>query len=92
MTHTHHDISFVVGLLARYMQTPHESHWKEPKRVLQCVWGTIQFKRTHLLIGSTNSDSVGGPGDQKSTTGYVFNLGYGLVTWACKKQQAISLS
>ena len=26
LTHTHLDISFGVGLVARYMQTPHESH------------------------------------------------------------------
>jgi hypothetical protein len=28
LTHTYPDLSFVVGLVARYMQTPHESHWK----------------------------------------------------------------
>jgi hypothetical protein len=26
LTHTHPDISFAIGLVARYMQTPHESH------------------------------------------------------------------
>ena len=26
LTHSHPDISFVVGLVARYMQHPHESH------------------------------------------------------------------
>ena len=26
LTHTHLDLSFVVGLVARYMKTPHESH------------------------------------------------------------------
>jgi hypothetical protein len=29
---------------------------------------------------------------RKSIAGYVFSLGLGIVTWACKKQQAISLS
>jgi hypothetical protein len=29
---------------------------------------------------------------RKSTAGYVFSLGSGPVTWACKKKQAISLS
>jgi len=45
-----------------------------------------------LLVGFTNSDWVGDVDDQKSTVGYVFSLGSGLVTWACKKQHAIALS
>jgi hypothetical protein len=44
------------------------------------------------LVGFTDLDWVDDLDDQKSTTGYVFNLGSGPVTWACKKQQAISLS
>eukprot|EP00253_Pinus_taeda_P024669 PITA_24669 len=45
-----------------------------------------------LLVGFTYSDCVGGLDDRKSTTGYVFTLSSGLITWACKKQSAISLS
>jgi hypothetical protein len=80
------------------MQTPHEIHWKVAKRILHYVCGTIQFgihyssKGTPLLVGFTESDWVDDPDDGKSTAGYVFSLGLGPVTWACKKQQAISLS
>jgi hypothetical protein len=35
--HTRPDLSFVVDLVSRYMQTPHESHWKATKRILQYV-------------------------------------------------------
>eukprot|EP00253_Pinus_taeda_P026218 PITA_26218 len=45
-----------------------------------------------LLVGFTNSDWAGNPDEQKSTVGYVFTLGSGPITWACKKQSAISLS
>ena len=41
LTHTLPDLSFVVGLVARYMQTPHESHWKEAKMILCYVRGTV---------------------------------------------------
>jgi hypothetical protein len=41
LTQTLHDLSFVVGLVARYMKTPHENHWKEDKRILLYVRGTI---------------------------------------------------
>jgi hypothetical protein len=80
------------------MQTPHESHWKATKRILRYVRGTIQFGihyslgGTPLLVGFTDSDWAGDPDDRKFTAGYVFSLGSGPVTWACKKQQAIALS
>jgi hypothetical protein len=91
-------LSFVVGLIDRYMKTPHESHWKATKRILFYVHGTVQFGihyssgGTPLLVGFTNSDWADDPDDWKSSVGYVFSLGLGPVTWACKKQQAIALS
>eukprot|EP00253_Pinus_taeda_P021229 PITA_21229 len=45
-----------------------------------------------LLVGFTNSNWAGDPDDWKSTTGYVFTPGSGLITWDCKKQSSISLS
>eukprot|EP00253_Pinus_taeda_P002976 PITA_02976 len=49
-------------------------------------------KATPLLVGFTDSDWAGDPDDRNSTAGYVFTLGSGPITWACKKQAAISLS
>ena len=45
-----------------------------------------------MLVGFTDSDWASDPDDQNSSAGYVFNLGSGPVTWACKKQQALALS
>ena len=98
LTHTRPDISFVVGLVARYMQTPHESHWKAAKRILRYIRGTIQFgiqyssRGTPLLVGFSDSDWAGDPDDRKSTAGYVFSLGSGPITWASKKQTSLALS
>jgi hypothetical protein len=44
------------------------------------------------LVGFTDSNWTDDTHDLKSTTSYVFSLGYGLITWACKKQHFISLS
>jgi hypothetical protein len=44
------------------------------------------------LVGFTGSDWDDDPDDRKYTAGYVFSLGSGPVTWAYKKQHAISLS
>eukprot|EP00253_Pinus_taeda_P020539 PITA_20539 len=98
LTHTRPDLSFAVGLVARFMQNSRESHWKAAKRILRYVRGTVQFgihysaKAAPLLVGYTDSDWAGDPDDRKSTTGYVFTLGSGPITWACKKQGAISFS
>jgi hypothetical protein len=89
-THIHLSISFVVGLIARYMKEPHKSHWKATKMILWCIRGTIQFgiqcssRESPMLVGFTDSDKVGDLNDRKSTAGYVFNLGSNHVTWACK--------
>eukprot|EP00253_Pinus_taeda_P018758 PITA_18758 len=45
-----------------------------------------------LLVGFIDSNWAGDPNDRKSTAGYVFTLGSRPITWACKKQGAISLS
>lgn len=34
LTHTRPGISYVVGMVSRFMQKPHELHWKEAKRIL----------------------------------------------------------
>ena len=87
-----------IGLVARFMHQPHESHWKEAKRIFRYIRGTVQFGihysegASPLLIGFTDFDCAGDPDDQKSTAGYAFTLGSGPITWSCKKQSAISLS
>ena len=43
LTHSRPDLSFAVGRVSRYMQTPHESHWKAAKIILRYIRGTIQF-------------------------------------------------
>eukprot|EP00253_Pinus_taeda_P019665 PITA_19665 len=45
-----------------------------------------------LLVGFTDSDWASDPDDRKSTACYVFTLGSGRITWACKKQSASSIS
>ena len=71
---------------------------KLAKGILRYIQGTIQFGIHYsiggkpFLVGFTHFDWAGDPDDQKSTAGYIFSLGSGPVTWACKKQQALALS
>jgi len=43
LTTTRVDISFVVGILYRFMQKPCEGHWSATKRVLKYLKGTQDF-------------------------------------------------
>ena len=75
LTHSCPKIYFSIFCVSRYMQTPHESHWKVVKIILRYIRCTIQFgihyitRGTPLLfcfIGSIWDDD---PDDWKSTTG-----------------------
>jgi hypothetical protein len=65
---------------------------KQLKGYFAYVCGTVQFEihyslgGTPLLVGFTDLDWADEPDDQNSTAGYVFSLGVGPATWACKKQ------
>ena len=61
LTHSRPNISYVVSVAARYMQDPHELHWKATKRTLHYVQGTrdygIHYAGVQIdLIGFTDSD------------------------------------
>jgi hypothetical protein len=59
--------------------------------VLRYVKGTLDFgilysrSKDPRLCGYTDSDWADSVDDRKSTSGYVFNLGTGAVTWTSKK-------
>ena len=80
------------------MAKPCESHWKAEKKVLQYLKGTLSFGIMYTdefdveLAGYSDSDWAGNLDDRKSTTGYVFNIGSGPISWNSKKQPTVSLS
>ncbi|GLJ11642.1 hypothetical protein SUGI_0173490 [Cryptomeria japonica] len=98
LTTTKLDISYAVSYISRFMSAPKVEHWVAAKRVLRYVKGTPDFdilynrNKDPRLVGFTDSNWAGCVDDKKSTSGYVFSLGTGAVTWTNKKQQAIALS
>jgi hypothetical protein len=97
LTHSRPDLSYAVGIASRFMQQPHELHWKDSKCILRYVHGTITFRihyatnSTLNLIRFTDSDWAGDNSDRKSTYGYSLSLGSGPICWSSKKQEDISL-
>ena len=89
---TRPDIAFVVGLLGRYLSNPGSQHWKAAKKVLRYLQGTkdlmLTYQRTSLLdvVGFCDADFAGCIDDKKSTTGYIFMMAGGVVSWKSVKQ------
>ncbi|CAA7040775.1 unnamed protein product [Microthlaspi erraticum] len=98
LTATRPDLIYSVNLVSRYMENPNEQHLLAAKRILRYVQGTcgfgIRYKQGEgeKLVGFVDSDYAGDVDDRKSTSGYVFMLGGGAVSWASKKQPIVTLS
>lgn len=98
LTVTRPDLSFVVGLASRYMEAPTEAHFQVVKRVLRYVKDTVElgilYKREgkSSLQAYTDSDYAGDLDDRKSTSGFVFLIAGGAVSWCSKKQPIVALS
>ncbi|KAM7489606.1 hypothetical protein LguiB_027090 [Lonicera macranthoides] len=80
------------------MENPIETHLLAAKRIFRYLKGTsdfgILYKRGEKtsLIGFSDSDYAGDLDDRKSTSGAVFMLNFGAITWSSKKQQVVTLS
>ena len=91
LTATRPDIMQGVSLISRFMETPKDTHWSAGKRILRYIAGTRNYGIMYAsiekkdLIGFTDSDFTESLDDQKSTSGYVFHLGSGVIAWESKK-------
>ncbi|KAJ9539061.1 hypothetical protein OSB04_031794 [Centaurea solstitialis] len=98
LTGTRPDIMFSVSLVSRFMENPKKEHWDTARRILRFGKGTVNHGITYSstqdfkLIGFSDNDFGGNIVDGRSTTGYVFNLGSGTVSWQSKKQKVAVLS
>lgn len=87
LLHTRPDLSYCVGMLSRYMQSPKESHGVAMKQCLRYLKGTtalgLSFGRTRIpkLLGYSDSSYNVDPDDGKSTSGHIFYLGESPITW-----------
>ena len=76
------DISYSVGVYARYKANPKESHVIALKRIIKYVKTTANFgvwysKDTNdVLAGYSNTDWAGNANDRKSTSRGLFLCGY----------------
>ena len=84
------DIGNAVKRLSRYTSNPDESHWTALKRVLRYLKGIIAYglhynKFPSVLQGYSDANLISDSVDVKFTTGFVFHLGGGAVSWKSTK-------
>lgn len=91
------DIAQAVGAVGRFMADPGKDHWNVVKRILRYIKGTSDVALCFGGLdfgarGYVGSDYAGDLDKRKSTTGYVFTVVGGAVSWLSKLQTVVALS
>ena len=95
---TRSDIAYVVGVLVRYQSNPGMDHWRAAKKVMRYLQGTkdymLMYRQTDNLdlVGYSNADFASCVDSHKSTSGYIFIVAGGAISWRSVKQTLIATS
>ncbi|XP_040865508.1 secreted RxLR effector protein 161-like [Glycine max] len=90
------DIAFVVGVLGKYLSNPGMQYWKTAKRVMRYLKRTKGYMLTYQksenleIIGYSDSNFAGCQDRKRSTSGYIFMLAGGAISWKSAKQTLIA--
>jgi hypothetical protein len=88
---TRPDIAFITGLLGRFQTNPGLKHWEAIMKALRYLQGTkniiLTYRKSDELkfVGYADADFTGGD-LRKSTSGYIFTLAGGAISWKSSKQ------
>ena len=97
---TQPDLSYAVALLARFQSNPGLAHWKALLHVLAYIKGTLGYRLRYAKdlggsvkpLGYVDADYRGDLDIRRSTSGYIFMMAGGPVSWSSKHQQTVALS
>jgi len=95
---TRPDIAQAVGVVSKFNSRPTEAHLTAAKRILRYLKGTahlgIKYQKSDngALTGYSDADWAGDCDDRHSTTGNLFMMAGGPVSWLSKKQAIVALS
>ena len=91
LVHTRLDICYAVNVLGQFMFEIKHIHWIDAKHLLRYLRGTVTYGLKYtsssgvMLLGYADSDWDGSAVDQKSTSGYCFNMGSTMIYWSSTK-------
>ncbi|XP_072076859.1 secreted RxLR effector protein 161-like [Arachis hypogaea] len=85
------DIAFAVCKLSMFTGKPSNQHWKVITRVLGYLKKTINLGLHYsdypaVLEGYSDASWITNFSDNKSTSGWIFTIGGGAISWVSKKQ------
>ncbi len=92
------DLSYAVGAVNQFMQTPRKPHLDAVRCILRYIKHTLQcgifyeVKSQLQVNGYTYADWAGNVSNRRLTNGFMFSFGSGVVSWSSKKQPTIALS
>ena len=95
---SHPDISYTISTLSQFLQDPTEIHMTAVRHILRYLKGTSHFCITYgtckelRILGFSDSNWGGNLNDRKSTTGYLYMINNGLVSWTSHKQSTVAVS
>lgn len=95
---TRPDITFAVNLVSRYLEKPLTIHWNAVKRIFKYLKGTFNYgliydsSVTPKLRGYSDADYAGDTTTRRSTSGFIFMMGDGIVAWCLQRQKSVALS
>ena len=90
------DISHAIGVVSKYMENPRKEHWNAVKWVLLYLRGTSDYcitfnNNSDFVCGFVDLDFAGDLDKRRSTSGYVFTLAGGTISWMSKLQETVAL-
>lgn len=94
------DTSYAVGLVSRFLNKYDLTHWHAVQRIFKYFIETKDYgilyqgnsANYYSLVGYSDSDFASDLDSRRSTSGYIFKLANGPVTWKSKRQDTVSLS
>jgi hypothetical protein len=99
---TRPDMSYAVGQLSRHASNPDKPHEAALIQCLRYLRGTVDYRLTYsgkgrvedipTLVGFSDADWAGDFDTRRSTTGYLFQLSGGAVSWQSKRQRTTAQS
>ena len=98
MITTRPDIAYAIGKLSQHNQNPRVHDWISAKRVLRYVNGTrnlgilYDHSKPLTIEGYSDADWGGCKTSRKSTSGNIFLVAGGAISWRSKKQTCVATS